>query len=68
LRLQESGLEIVVLYPVVLTKAADIDNRMTHALLDTIAEEPRLHLVGGGLSNINPMDATPSQIAIPVHN
>ena len=67
LRLQESGLEIVILYPVVLTQAAEIDDRMTHALLDTIEGEPRLHLVGAGLINIKPVDATPKP-AIPVHN
>jgi small-conductance mechanosensitive channel len=61
LRLQETGLEIMVLYPIVLSQAAQIDDRMTHALLDTIASEPRLRLVGGGLTNIKPVDATPSR-------
>lgn len=59
LRLMESGLEIIILYPVVLTRAAEIDDRMTHALLDAIQGEPRLRLVGGGLTNIKPVDATP---------
>jgi len=59
LRLMETGLEIVILYPVVLTQAAEIDDRMTHALLDAIEGEPRLRLVGGGLTNIKPVDATP---------
>jgi small-conductance mechanosensitive channel len=66
LRLHESGLEIVILYPVVLTQAAEIDDRMTHALLDTIGGEPRLHLVGGSLTNIEPVDATPKP-AIQAH-
>jgi len=61
LRLQETGLEIIVLYPIVLSQAAQIDDRMTHALLDTIASEPRLRLVGGGLTNITPVDATPTR-------
>jgi small-conductance mechanosensitive channel len=65
LRLQANGLEMVILYPVVLTQAVEIDDRMTHALLDTIEGEPRLHLVGGGLSSIKPVDATPNK---PVHN
>ncbi len=56
LRLKEAGLEIVILYPVVLSQAAQIDDRMTHALLDTIEGEPRLRLVGGGLANIEPVD------------
>jgi small-conductance mechanosensitive channel len=68
LRLQETGLEIIILYPVVLTQAAQIDDRMTHALLDAIDGEPRLRLVGGGLTNIKPVDATPNQPAIPAGN
>jgi small-conductance mechanosensitive channel len=59
LRLVDKGLEIVILYPVVLTKASEIDDRMTHALLDAIEGEPRLRLVGGGLTSIKPVDATP---------
>jgi hypothetical protein len=39
---------------------------MTHAMLETIEGEPRLRLVGGGLANIEPVDATPTQSAIPV--
>ena len=57
LRLEESGLEIVVLYPVVLSRATQIDDLMTHALLQTIEAEPRLRLVGGGLTSIQPVDA-----------
>ena len=64
LRLKEAGLEIVILYPVVLTRAAQIDDLMTHALLDSIEGEPRLRLVGGGLANIKPVDATPNQPTI----
>jgi small-conductance mechanosensitive channel len=65
LRLKEAGLEIIILYPVVLSQAVQIDDRMTHALLDTIEGEPRLRLVGGGLANIEPVDATPNPPAIP---
>jgi small-conductance mechanosensitive channel len=61
LRLKQAGLEIVILYPVVLTRAAQIDDLMTHALLEAIEGEPRLRLVGGGLANIEPVDATPHQ-------
>jgi small-conductance mechanosensitive channel len=59
LRLMEGGLEIVILYPVLLTEATAIDDRMTHALLTAIASEPRLRLVGAGLTAIKPVDATP---------
>ncbi len=65
LRLVETGLEIVILYPVVLSDATRIDDRMTHALLDAIEGEPRLRLVGGGLTNIKPVDATPHTPAPP---
>jgi small-conductance mechanosensitive channel len=68
LRLEESGLEIVILYPVVLTEASQIDDQMTRALLDIIESEPRLRLVGGGLTNIKPVDATPNKTANPVGN
>jgi small-conductance mechanosensitive channel len=68
LRLEDTGLEIVVLYPVVLTRASEIDDSMTHALLDAIEGEPRLRLVGGGLTNIKPVDVTPNKPAIPTQN
>jgi small-conductance mechanosensitive channel len=67
LRLEETGLEIIILYPVVLTQASQIDDRMTHALLEAIEGDPRLRLVGGGLTNIKPVDATPNTpAAVPV--
>src|SRR6266496_3218384 len=65
LRLEEGGLEIVVLYPVILSRATQIDDLMTHALLQTIEAEPRLRLVGGGLTNIQPVDANISNNAQP---
>jgi small-conductance mechanosensitive channel len=68
LRLVGTGLEIIVLYPVVLTEASKIDDLMTHALLDAIESEPRLRLVGGGLTNIKPVDATPHPPAAPPTN
>jgi small-conductance mechanosensitive channel len=65
LRLEESGLEIVVLYPVILSRATQIDDLMTHALLQTIEAEPRLRLVGGGLTNIQAEAATAPSSAQP---
>ena len=47
----------MVLYPVILSRAAQIDDQMIHSLLEAIAAEPRLRLVGGGLANIQPVDA-----------
>jgi small-conductance mechanosensitive channel len=46
LRLTQSGLEVVIRYPVELGNAAEIDDRITRELLETIGREPRLRLVG----------------------
>jgi hypothetical protein len=51
LRLTQSGLEVMIRYPVVLNNAAAIDDEMTRALLDAISHE-RLRLVGSGTPNI----------------
>jgi small-conductance mechanosensitive channel len=67
LRLATTGLEIIILYPVVLTQASQIDDRMTGALLDVIESEPSLRLVGGGLTSIKPVDATPNKTAKPAN-
>ncbi|PSH03137.1 MAG: hypothetical protein CXZ00_13665 [Acidobacteria bacterium] len=64
LRLENTGLEITVLYPVILSQAAQIDDRMTRALLKTIEAEPRLRLIGSGLTNINPVDTAGKTPAI----
>jgi small-conductance mechanosensitive channel len=47
LRLTPSGLEVSIRYPVELGAAAEIDDRMTRELLEAIAREPRLRLLGG---------------------
>ncbi len=52
LRLTQTGLEVVIRYPLLLSKAATIDDKMTRALLGEIAKEPRLKLVGTGTPNI----------------
>ena len=46
LRLTQSGLEVVIRYPVELGNAAEIDDRITRELLETIGREPKLRLVG----------------------
>lgn len=51
-RLTQTGLEVVIRYPVDLSRAAAVDDRMARALLDAIAQEPRLRLVGTGTPNI----------------
>ena len=48
LRLTSAGLEAVIRFPVSLQNAAEIDDRITRALLQAIDKEPRLKLVGSG--------------------
>lgn len=55
LRLTQTGLEVVIRYPVELSNAAQIDDDMARAMLDAIAKEPRLKLVGSGTPNIQPV-------------
>jgi small-conductance mechanosensitive channel len=46
LHLTSTGLEVVIRYPVELDNAAEIDDRVTRALVETIEQEPRLRLLG----------------------
>ncbi len=46
LHLTSAGLEVVIRYPVELDNAAEIDDRVTRALIETIEQEPRLRLLG----------------------
>jgi small-conductance mechanosensitive channel len=55
LRLTQSGLEVVIRYPLELANAARIDDRITRELLDAIEREPKLKLVGTGTPNIQPV-------------
>jgi hypothetical protein len=52
LRLTQTGLEVEIRFPVPLNNASAIDDAMTRALLDAIAQRPRLRLVGTGTPNI----------------
>ena len=52
LRLTQSGLEVIIRYPVELDEAADIDDRITRELLTALAQKPGLRLVGSGTPNI----------------
>jgi small-conductance mechanosensitive channel len=47
LRLAPSGLEVAIRYPINLDNAAEIDDQVTRELLDAIAREPKLRLLGG---------------------
>jgi small-conductance mechanosensitive channel len=45
-RLTPSGLEVAIRYPVELSHAAEIDDRITRELLETIGHEPSLRIAG----------------------
>ena len=52
LRLTQSGLEVVIRYPVELDEANKIDDRIAREVLDAINRAPKLKLVGSGTPNI----------------
>jgi small-conductance mechanosensitive channel len=58
LRLTQTGLEVIIRYPVELDNAAEIDDRITRELLAALEREPRLRLVGSGTPNIQAVPVT----------
>ena len=58
LHLTESGLEMLVRYPVPLDRVAEVDDRIARALLEAIDSEPRLALAGSGKATLEPTPAT----------
>jgi small-conductance mechanosensitive channel len=63
LRLTQSGLEVVIRYPVPVDKAAETDDRIARALLDAIDRQPKLKLVGTVTPNLQPVAAVPMEAA-----
>jgi len=59
LRLTQTGLEVVIRYPVELEKATEIDDRITRELLLSLEQAPKLRLVGTGTPNIQPVAEEP---------
>ncbi|MGE5049367.1 MAG: mechanosensitive ion channel family protein [Deltaproteobacteria bacterium] len=57
LHLTESGLEMLVRYPVPLDQVAEVDDRIARALLQAIDSEPRLALAGSGKATLQPAPA-----------
>ena len=55
LRLTQTGLEVVIRYPVELESAAEVDDRITRELLHALEQTPSLKLVGTGTPNIQPV-------------
>jgi hypothetical protein len=52
LHLTQSGLEVVIRYPLELEHSSEIDDEITRALLDALEKPPKLKLVGSGTPNI----------------
>ena len=55
LRLTQTGLEVVIRYPVELENATEIDDRIARELLHALEQSPKLRLVGTGSPNIQPV-------------
>jgi len=51
-KLSQSGLEVVVRFPVETQKAGDVDDRVTRHLLMAIEQEPKLKVVGADVPTI----------------
>jgi len=59
LRLTKDGLAVVLRYPVDLSDAATIDDKIARHLLENIERDPRLKLVGTGTPNIQAVPVEP---------
>jgi small-conductance mechanosensitive channel len=51
-KLTQTGLEVVVRFPVETQKAAEVDDRVTRHLLQAIEQEPKLKVVGADVPTI----------------
>ena len=56
LHITATGLEVVIRYPVELSTAAEIDDRVTRALVENIGREPRLRLLGSTIRTQEPAE------------
>jgi small-conductance mechanosensitive channel len=55
LRLTQSGLEVVIRYPLELERSSEIDDQIIRELLSALDKPPKLKLVGSGTPNIQPV-------------
>jgi small-conductance mechanosensitive channel len=61
LRLTQTGLEVVIRYPLELERSAEIDDQISRELLIALEKPPKLKLVGSGTPNIQPVvDGAPA--------
>jgi small-conductance mechanosensitive channel len=54
LHFTSSGIEVVVRFPVLLSRASEMDDRLTRELFAEIDREPKLHLVGSEILAVKP--------------
>ena len=59
LRLTQSGLEVVIRYPVEIDKSSEIDDRIARELLDATKHDPKLKVVGNEAPTIQPAEVAP---------
>ena len=55
LRLTQTGLEVVIRYPLELENSSEIDDEIIRELLSALEKPPKLKLVGSGTPNIQPV-------------
>ena len=55
-RLTQTGVEIVIRYPVDLDRAEEIDDRIARELLAATGREPKLKILGSGTPTIQPVE------------
>ena len=55
LRLTQTGLEVVIRYPLELERSSEIDDQIIRELLTALERPPKLKLVGTGTPNIQPV-------------
>jgi len=58
LRLTQSGLEVIIRYPVELDKSAEIDDRIARELLDVTKHDPKLKVIGSETPTIEPAEVS----------
>jgi small-conductance mechanosensitive channel len=56
LRFSDGGLEIIIRYPVEVTRAGEIDDKITRVILHAISEEPDVRLVPSVAPNLQPAE------------
>lgn len=55
LRLTQTGLEVIIRYPLELDRSSEVDDQVIRELLAALEKPPKLKLVGSGTPNIQPV-------------